>query len=227
MARSVTLQQIADRARVHADLKSSGFISDTEMLGILNEVYPELYDELVVSYENYYSTTENITLVAGTSSYALPATFYKMIGVDLELSSGAYVTLKPFMEAERNGSPTSAANIPAGTVRLRFVPAPTTFAALSESIDGVAGWDRLLSLLAAIDMLDSEETESGPLYKKYLRTLDRIRGAAAPRDAGFPARITDVSKPDLSMQYGSLRYRLQGGNIQFISTETLGAEVYW
>lgn len=219
MARSVTLQTIADRARVHADLKSSSFINDTEMLGILNETYCELYDELVMAYENYYRSTSTITLVSGTTLYDLPATFYKMIGVDY-LIGGQYVTLRPFMESERNT--VSGTAVPAGTLRLRFVPAPTTFTALSQSVDGVAGWDRLLSLLTAIDMLDAEESDSSALHKKYQRTLDRIRGAAAPRDAGYPARVVDVYKPDLAMMYGSLQYRLQGDQIEIINTEALG-----
>lgn len=225
MARSVTLQSIANRARVHADLRQSSFINDTEMLAILNETYAELYDELVASYENYYSTTSTVSIVAGTADYALPADFYKLISVDFQTGSGEYVTLQPFMEGERNESPSSS--LPTGTVRLRYVPAPTTFAALSESIDGVAGWDRLLSLLVAIDMLDAEESDTTALHKKYSRTLERIRGMAAPRDAGFPARIVDVYKPSLSMQYGQLRYRLRGAYVSFVNTEFLGASAYY
>lgn len=226
MARTVSLQSIADRARVHADLKSSGFISDTEMLGILNECWGELFDELVMSYENYYSSTDTITLVAGTTSYALADDFYKIIGVDYKISANDYVTLRPFMEGERNSTLTSNVNIPSGELQIRYVPAPAIFTDLADEVDGVAGWDRLLSLLAAIDMLDSEETDSGPLYKKYLRTLDRIRGAAAPRDAGFPARIVDVTKGTGGM-YGSLQYRLRGDSIELVNTEFLGADRYF
>jgi hypothetical protein len=129
------------------------------------------------------------------------------------------------MEAERNNSITSATNIPSGTVRLRYIPAPTTFTALTEEVDGVAGWDRMLSLLLAIDMLDAEETDSNPLHKKYNRTLQRVREMAAPRDVGMPARVVDVSKPDLYTIYGQLRYRLQGDTMEFVNTEFLGADL--
>lgn len=226
MARSVTLQSISDRARVHADLKSSSFINDTEMLAILNECTAELYDELVGAYENYYMDTDTITLSSNVTFYNLPADFYKILGIDYQTGSGAYVTLRPFMEAERNLSLSTNTNIPAGTLRIRYVPAPPVYTALTQSVDGVAGWDRLLSLLVAIDILDAEESDSSALYKKYTRTLDRIRGMSAPRDAGYPARITDVYKPDISTAYGSLQYRLQGSQIEVMNTDYLGSAAY-
>lgn len=226
MARSVTVQSIIDRARLHADMRGTGFMRDAELLDLMNEVYPELYDELVASYESYYQTSNTISIVNGTNSYSLPADFYKLTGVDFEVSSGQYITLKPFMEAERNASLTTNTNIPSGTIRLRYVPAPTMFTSLSQTVDGVAGWDRLLSLLLAIDMLDAEESDSSPLYKKYQRTLERIRGMAAPRDAGMPGRVVDVHAASFSPIYGSLKYKLTGGNIEILNTEFLGADLY-
>lgn len=226
MARSVTLQNIVDRARIHADLRGSAFINDTEALAMLNEVWPELYDELVMSYENYYQTTSTINIAPGTSLYSLPSDFYKLIGVDFQVNNGAYITLKPFMESERNQSLTTNTNLPSGVIRLRYVPAPTTFTALSQTIDGVAGWDRLLSLLLAMDMLDAEESDSTAIARKYARTLDRIKSAAAPRDTGFPARVTDAYKPDIGLIYGSFKYRLQGDSIELLNTELLGADLY-
>lgn len=226
MARSVTLQSIVDRARLHADMRGTGFMRDAELLTLLNEIYPELYDELVASYENYYQSTSTLNLVTGTNSYALPADFYKLIGVDFQVNNDSYITLKPYMEAERNMSLTTNTNIPTGIVRLRYVPVPTTFTALTQEVDGVAGWDRLLSLLLAIDMLDAEESDSSPLYRKYQRTLERIRGMAAPRDAGMPARVVDVHASSFTPIYGSLKYRLYGNNLEFVNTEYLGADAY-
>jgi hypothetical protein len=226
MARSVTLRDIANRARVHADMRDTSFIDDTEMLRILNEVYPELYDELVTAYENYYVAEDTLNIVTGNNVYSLPTNFYKLIGVDFQVNNDAYITLQPFMEGERNVTLTTNQTIPTGVIKLRYVPAPQTFTDLDEEVDGVSGWDRLLSLLCAIDMLDAEESDSKPLYKKYERTVARIRSAAAPRDAGFPARVVDVYKPNIQLIYGALRYRLEGNNIKFQNTEYLGADMY-
>lgn len=222
MARSVTLQSIADRARVHADMRETSFITDTEMLAIINEVWPELYDELVSVNENYYVTTGTLTLIAGTDTYALPADCYKLISVDFKVSGNSWISLYPFGESERNASVLSQASIPAGEVRIRYIPAPTIFTSLSQSIDGVSGWDRLLSLLVAIDMLDAEESDSTPVYRKYTRTLGRIQSMAPNRDNGIPARVADMSTGLLNSIYARLRYRMYGNNIQFINTEYLG-----
>jgi hypothetical protein len=225
MARSVLLSTIADRARYMADQRNSNFTSDAEMLSIINDNYTELYDELVASNENYYTTTANLTLVAGTSSYALAADFYKIIGIDFAVSGSSYVTLKPYMEAERNQSLTTSTAIPSGTVRVRYVPAPTTFTALSQSVDGVAGWDRLLTLMVAMEMLDSEESDTKNLQAKYARTLDRIQTMAQNRDQGMPGRVVDIYSANNFSMYGSLKYRLYSNNIEFISTEFLGGDL--
>lgn len=222
MARSVTLQSIADRARVHADMRETTFIDDDEMLGIINEVWPELYDELVAVNENYYVTTGTLTLTPGTDTYALPADCYKLISVDFKVANDSWISLFPFGESERNASVLSQSSIPSGQVRIRYVPAPTTFTSLSQSLDGISGWDRLLSLLVAIDMLDAEESDSSPVYRKYTRTLKRIQEMAPNRDQGIPARVADMSTSQFNSIYARLRYRMYGNNIQFINTEYLG-----
>jgi hypothetical protein len=204
-------------------MRETGFIDDTEMLTLINDVYPELYDELVGAYENYYSTTSTVSISPGTSSYALPADLYKILAVEYQVSvNGAYVTLYPFMEGERNQEIVSNTSIPSGTVRIRYVPAPTTFTSLSQTVDGISGWDRLLSLLVAIDMLDAEESDSAPLTRKYARVLERIRSMSPTRDAANPARVVDVSTARYNPIYSNLRYRLQGNNIEFINAEYMG-----
>jgi len=223
MARNVTVQSIVDRARIHADQRGSGFIRDSELLLLFNEVYGELYDELVGAYENYFMDTATVTLAPGTTFYDLPTDFYKLLGIDYKVNNDTYITLYNFNEIDRNNTFVSNSSIPAGELRLRYVPAPQVFTSLTDTFDGVAGWDRLLSLLLAIDMLDAEETDSTPLYRKYQRTLKRINDMAAPRDAGMPARVGDIYNRNVWSYYASLRYRLQGDRFELISTESLGA----
>lgn len=222
MTRSVTLQSIATRARIHADMRASAFVDDSEMLDLINEAYPELYDELVSAYENYYAVTATITIAPGTASYAMPADMYKLLAVDFQVANGSYVTLFPYTEGERNTAVNSNTSIPSGTIRLRYVPAPQIFTSLSQSVDGVSGWDRLLSLLVAIDMLDAEESDSSAQTRKYARTLDRVRSMSVVRDAGQPTRVVDMTIGIYNSIYANLRYRLYGNNIEFINTEYLG-----
>lgn len=225
--RSVTLQSIVDRARVHADMRNSGFIKDATALAMLNEVWPRLYDELVSVDENYYSTFGSLFDISESLGvdYDLPADFYKLIGVDYTSDNGnTFFTLFPFNEGERNVGFTST-NIPSGKVRLIYVPAPTTFTSLSQTIDGVAGWDRLLSLLLAIDMLDAEESNTDRLYRKYESELKRIQ-QGAERDMGMPGTVTDIHRPSFDAQYSWVRYRLYGNKINFMSTQYISPAIF-
>jgi len=75
MARTVTLQDIVNRARILADQRDASFIADSEALDLINEIYPELYDELVSIDDNYYSTTTSFTVSSGTTDTRFLRTF--------------------------------------------------------------------------------------------------------------------------------------------------------
>jgi hypothetical protein len=226
MARAVSLQSIVDKARILADMKSSNFISNAEALALVNDCFCELYDELVGSYEDYYSATETLTLTTGTNEYDLPDDFYKMIGVDFQVNNDAYITLRPYQNAERNVTLTTNVTIPSGSLRLRYVPAPPIFTDLATEVDGVAGWDRLMTLSLAIDFLNAEESDTTALQAKYDRTLKRIRDMANPRDTGMAFRISDIYRPNIQMVYGALQYHMYGNSLVLISTEFLGADMF-
>ncbi len=214
MAREVALSTIAENARILADMQNSAFASDTKCLALLNLIYPRLYDELVMSSENYYADSESFSITSAATAYALPTDFYKILGVDFSTGGTTYLTLFPYPEGERNSSYISS-NIPSGTIRLRYVPAPVVFTSMADTLDGVAGWDRMLSLLLAIDLLDAEESNSDRLYRKYQEELQRIR-STADRDLGMPATVSDVTRDIYSPQFSWLKYRLYGNNIEFI-----------
>jgi hypothetical protein len=175
---------------------------------------------------NYYAASDTFTISSGTQVYDLPADFYKAIGVDFSNDGGnTYFTLFPFNEGERNTG-FSASSIPSGTIRLRYVPAPVEFTDLSETVDGIAGWDRMLALLLAIDMLDAEESNTDRIYRKYQEEVNRIESMAPNRDMGALATVTDVYLSPLSASFNSVRYRMYGDTIEFASSEILGIDSY-
>ena len=78
---------IAD-ARRYADQRQSTFFTDSEVRRIINQQIAEYYDLLVsVRGHEYYATSDEITLSAGTTAYSLPADFYQMLSVDLVWAS--------------------------------------------------------------------------------------------------------------------------------------------
>lgn len=227
--RTVTLQNIIDRATKRADMMNSRFYSIDEKVDLFNEIYPELYDLLVSASENYYVKDPDytITTVSGTKQYALPSDFYKIIGVNF-LSGAEYITIKPFMEQERNLPFESSTTIPAGTVTLRYVPAPLQFTVndLASTIDGVSGWDALVVTEMAMAMMESEESDVTALTRRCDQIKRRIEEMAPNRDLGFASRVADVYATDYwGRGYENLRYRLYGNKIEFLAVEAIGYSV--
>jgi hypothetical protein len=224
VARTVTLQDIVTRARILSDQRDASFIQDSEALELLNEIYPELYDQLVSIDDNYYSTSTSFTVSAGTTDYNLPSDFYKSIGLDFSTDTGgngSRVTLYPFDEAERNISFSTANSIPNGTVFLTYVPVAPTFTSLSQTVDGINGWDRLLSLKLAIDMQDAEERNSSRLQEKYDARLQQMM-SSLERDIGMPSMVADVTRPSFEYMFSTMRYRFYGNVVRFMSTTYIG-----
>jgi len=220
MARTVTLATLRTRVRQLADLENSAFVSDTELTDKINEAITELYDLLVrAAGDEYYATTSSITTTAGTAAYALPATFYKLCGVDwTNPPSGGTATLEPYtllarnmFTGEANGwsfyqrpryrlNRTNINFIPtpdAGqAITLHYVPTPTALSADGDTFDGIDGWEKLVVYTAAIECLIKEESDPSALMALREQVRQRIESQASERDIGAPAAVTDVGTLD-------------------------------
>lgn len=223
--RSVTVEEILRRATKKSDQTNSSFFSLQDKIDLANEAYTALYDILVTAYENYYvADPVEFTISSSTDTYPLPDDFYKLIGVDWKLANNEYITLRNFNEIERNSTITTR-TIPTGTVRLRYVPAPQVISSISDTIDGVSGWDALLVTDIAIAMMTAEESDTRALERKRQEQLSRIIPAAADRDISMPATISDIYMVTPYNFYDSVRYRLYGQNLVFRSTDYLGVSM--
>lgn len=203
-------------------MENSAFVSDAELLDMINEAYAALYDLIVSAFQHYYTSTDTITLVAGTASYALPDDFYKLIGVDLQEGAGTWKTLFPYNEVERNSTINTTSSIPNATARLRYIPAPAVFTDDDETIDGVAGWEALLVTDVAIMMLEKEESDTTALERRRMRDQARIQQMAQNRDVSMPGTVTDVNAYNSQYAADQLRYRFYGDNLEFINVEYMG-----
>jgi len=134
----MSLSDLRVACRQRADMVNSTFISDAELNSYINASYYELYDLLVQKYRNdYYMKEYSFQLQGNVSRYDLPDDFFKLLGVDLEISSGpdGYVSLRPFTLAERNRYSTANVQTWIGVTNLRyrisgnklwFTPSPQT-----------------------------------------------------------------------------------------------------
>ncbi len=208
-------------------MENSDFISDSELNSFINASYAELYDILVSRFEDYYTTTSTHTVTAGNTSFAVPADFYKLRGVDRQIgSSNDFYALLKFNFSERNWRNrrlnrtlfgqsnvnyrlvgNNVELVPndhaAGTYKLWYVPAYTTLSSDSDTLDGVNGWEEYIVVDACIKCLEKEESSTTSFERQKTRLERRIEEMASMRDIEQPERVTDTqaSQFDLDFPY--------------------------
>lgn len=216
---AVTLTNLTDRAKQMADLVGSSFVSSTEWTTWINSGLMELYDIVVAAYEDYFTTSTTSTITTG-SSFSLPAAFYKLRGIDYQLTSTDYINVPQFNFNERNRqvewaysargndsvrryriiadtieiTPTDRAS---GTYRIWYMPAATALSGGSDTIPTAlskAGWEEYIVLYAAIKAKLKGEEDAADMENQKAALAQRITSMSANRNADQPERITDLSR---------------------------------
>lgn len=206
---SVTLLQLKTRARQRADMETSDFVSDAELVDYVNASLAELYDLLVAAYGDDYFMADAfpISVTSGTSDYNLPTDFYKLKGVDIQDGSD-WLTVRPFNFNERNkvqsgieclryrlmGSKIKFSPVPTGSssVQLWYVPVAPTLVDDADTFNDVNNFSEYVVVDTAIKMLQKEESDVSVLMAQKDRLKRRLEEMANNRDAGSPESITDI-----------------------------------
>lgn len=214
---ATTLLNLRDRARSRADMEDSSFVSDPELDAWINQGYMELYDIVVSAFEDYFTTSTTFTISSGNTQ-ALPATFYKLRGLDLN-NNGKYVNCREFNFADRNDignrfawlsyyAPARSYRImgdqliilpednASGSYKLWFVPAATLLVNTSDTIPASLskfGWDEYIVLYAAERMLSKEESGVTDVVRERAEIANRITQMAANRQVDQSETVQDVA----------------------------------
>lgn len=223
---SVDLGDLRLRARRRADMETSQFVTDAELDGYINFSASDLYDLLVLKFEDYFIKEKTYNVTNTEYAHPLPDDFYKVLGVDMEFS-GYRLRLHPYSVQERNeyenrlgaaglygwakysiqGS--NITFIPrgsvAGTVTLLYVPKYRPMVDATDQLSPVIveGWSEYIVLSSAIDMLNKEEADTRILESKLAVMRRRIEEASGQRDGGEGRAIVDVnSGSDFYQFYG-------------------------
>lgn len=224
---SVTLTNLVAKVRERADMVGSSFISDSanSLYGWINEGHQKLHGMLVDALgEEFISSTSALSVVAGTSDYAVPSGFFKLYGIDL-LIGGEYESLQPYMRAERNdyrnanravfqhngytlpryaliGSNIRLYPVPnaALTGSIIYAPEATVLTAGADTVNYPNGWETFIVLYAAIQALGKEESSPRLWINERDEIKREIEAAKEQRDLANPKRVRDVI--DYSYEYG-------------------------
>lgn len=219
----ITVQTITESAVDLADMKRSHFIDQsglpgTELIRYVNMAYKDLYQQVILAKENYFTIPTSLVIQANIVSYNLPSDFYKLDGVDLALDTdGRYLTLRPFQFLERNKfrSSLNLATAPFGqiyrymivgdqiqfvplpsqtaTVQLWYTPEPVVITSLNQILSLPIGSDEYMSLYCACAMLTKEESDCSALDAKRLQVLEQMKHSLRDRDEGSANYVVDES----------------------------------
>lgn len=214
----MSLADIRTAAQERADMVNSSFIATGEWTTFINGSLYELYDVLIQKFGDDYYVTQSTATTSGTTQFiTLPADFYKLCGVDLQVSSPDWwVTLRPFEFAERNrfalrnyqsfyglsnlryhmqgGSLMLTPQPAAGqTLRIWYIPRLAPLVNDTDVADGVSGWLDYVVVDAARKALMKEESDVTALAMELASLRERIESAAENRDAGNPSTVADTA----------------------------------
>jgi hypothetical protein len=226
MANDVTLALLKAAALDYADMTNSSFPNATRLVEYINKELAVLHDLLVNADQDYFLSTQSISVLAGTEEYSLPTDFQRALKV-WWISNNRRIGVPVFQLADMDGSYESPMR--GGTAELWYMPELTELVNDADKISDVMkplpiGWDDYIALGAAIRLLIREESDPSALVAERDRILSRMIALAEPRDEGAEDSITDSSNRWHETYFtnldGALRYRIMGDKIRFISLTT-------
>ena len=229
-----TVVELIERTRSRANMESTQFVTDAEIVSWLNNAHFSLYDMIVNAHEGYFASTHSFDFVSGTDEYILPDNFYKALGVDMKIDNDRVISLKRFQFNERNKYRTTiyAPSVPASIYlysiqddHVKFIPVPreartctlwfvpvaselvvaNPTANQTDKLDiRMAMWGDYLVLSAAIQCLNKEESNSNALQEEQAKIERRIIDSCANRDEGQAPCVTDVYSANFPAMNGTI-----------------------
>lgn len=213
---SVTVAQVVLMAKQKADMVNSNFVIPNEWISYCDRSWKELYDILISKFEDYYTAAPLVLQLVSGNTLPLPANFYKMRGMDRQISGTEYYTIRPFTFEDRNNRrrqalyrglyPTVRYRIlgnnliftpddggATGFYRMWFIPRAADLTVDTDTIDGVNGWEEYVAVDMAIKALQKEESDVTVLMQQKMALKQRIEDLAQNRDAGETDRVTDIT----------------------------------
>lgn len=236
----VSLGFLRYQAQSRCDRINSQFVTTPEWNQYITEARKQLYNIITECYggDYYSSSTYTITTQSGVQQYPLPGDMFKPTLVEVALNpndSQSWVTLRRFNWIQKNlwnypnvytfygitniryrfmGDflyivPVTTSN---QTIRINYVPRPSTLMIDTEIVDGISGFEEYIILTAAMMALLKEES---PTAEEFAVLRDKIvtdiESAAENRDIGEPQTVSDSRVRNFAWSSDDGQYGGSGG----------------
>lgn len=218
MARAVALSTLRDRVRKRADMEAAtARFPDSEVTAMINDSICRFYNLLVAARGmDYYENNSTVITDGINTLYPLPADFYELLAAEVAIGNGDNtIALMPYNRLEHaelvsstpgwSGEPFAyrirASNIdflplPVSGLKITlfYIPAPPTLVNDSDTIDGIAGWEEIIILDAAIKLKRKDDLDASDLERDRALVVEEVKGLSAKRDVSQPGRVSDVRR---------------------------------
>jgi hypothetical protein len=217
VARSATRGQIRTRAFQLANVINDPSFPVTKGDDLINLHTPAVYDELVIAGPpDAYSAETQVSVTAGTTTYALPVDFLSLTNVLVHEGDDYKRPIDPIGDRQRQHyrSPQSSA-----TITIEYIPSCPTFDNDADTFDGISGWEELISARVARDILVERQGDTSTVMAIIGASNARIRSSANQRQRVGPKYLPDVES-DICWPYSVQidAWRLRGDNIEFYTS---------
>jgi len=207
MAHTVQVDDVVTRIREMSDMENTQFVTDAEILRRVNQSYRRLYNEIVNTFQDYFTVQTTTPTVAAQADYDLPDDFYKLIGVDVQDENRPYSlkrleysqcntrlwpTTRPYAYIFRLEQltiyPTPSA---VDTLIISYIPVPDDLVS-GGTFNAHNGWDQYIVEQVSIQLLAKEESSTTELREQFALTRDDLFNYFKNRDGGEAIQIRDV-----------------------------------
>src|SRR5688572_7496533 len=207
---TITLSELRNIIRFRGNYENSTKYTDARLNSEVNAALAELHETMADSWEGFFDTSTTTPTVAAQEHVDLPATFWRLRGVDI-LISGKYRELTQIGFGERNHFQTSgrpqAYRTAAGgargrlilyptpnaveTIRINFVPTVTALSADGDTFEVYNAWSDYIVCGALLRMDQREERPLAERQQELERLRQRIVKAAGSRNAAEPPYLVN------------------------------------
>ncbi len=214
MARTRTLTELISDVRVEGAYNRSNVFTDAILTRWINLGIAWVYDLLVQSWEDYYTTTDDSLVTVADQEYVtLPSDFYKLMRLDLQTSSQSWERLLTYGLAEENtyedvvpygrygtvyryrlqGDRIYLRPIPktVDSLRIVYIPCATELSLGADTFDGINGFEDLIVQYVLRKCDAREQRPTNERDAEIQRQVNAIRRAADQRNAAEPFLLTD------------------------------------
>jgi hypothetical protein len=219
--------QIRQRTDRTADDPINGFVTDSELVSMINNAWRGADDLIINTYEDYRNVQATpILTVSGQRDYPLPSDFLKLRGVDALITGNQYVTVQECPWKERNRysyflipwiiSPNGVSfryhvldhytirfmpspNIGGNTIQLSYVNTLPPMVNTTDTIEDYNGWisTMIIADVGRMIMLKEESDPSG-FIQELMDCEQNVRRMAKNHDAASAQRMTSTRNREIN-----------------------------